>query len=196
MNGNYTIQANFAANTSTSYSLTTRTTSGGTVTVPSSSPTSYTSGTVATLTASPNPGYYFVNWTGLINTVANTKSASTTVVMNGNYVIQANFTAFKVTITKPGSQPVLAWPHQVASVDHYAVYRSLTAPYFTPSGDSRLPGDVTPVSPQTTFPDPDANLAAAGNTYYYVVAPMNASGAPLGSSNRTGAFVFGLTPGN
>ena len=55
---------------------------------------------------------------------------------------------------------------------------------------------MTPVSPQMTFPDPDANLAVAGNSYFYVVSPMNTSGDPLGSSNRTGAFVFGLTPGN
>jgi hypothetical protein len=91
---------------------------------------------------------------------------------------------------------VLTWPHQVASVDHDAVYHSLTAPYFAPDMASRLTGVTSPVSPQTTFADPDADLAAAGNTYYYVVAPMNASGGPLGSSNRTGAFVFGLTPGN
>ena len=97
------------------------------MTAPASSPASYTSGTVATLTASPNPGYYFVNWTGLINTVANTKSASTIVVMNGNYVIQANLPPLRhinVAITKPGSQPVLTWPHQAATVNHYAVYRS------------------------------------------------------------------------
>ncbi len=91
MNGNYTITANFAANTSTSYSLTTRVAGSGTVTAPASSPSSYTSGTVVTLSASASAGYHFVNWTGLINTVANPKSASTTVVMNGNYVIQANF---------------------------------------------------------------------------------------------------------
>jgi hypothetical protein len=195
INGNTTIQANFAANTSTSYSLTAKATSGGTVTVPSSSPSPYTSGTVATLTASPSPGYYFVNWTGLINTVANTKSASTTVVMNGNYVIQANFTAFNVTITKPGSQPVLAWPHQAASVDHYAVYRSLTAPYFAPPGaGSRLTPDVSPASP--TYTDLAADLTGAGNTYFYVVVPMNPSDEPVGASNRTGAFVFGLTPGS
>jgi hypothetical protein len=98
MNGNYTITANFAANTSTSYSLTMRAGSGGTVTAPASSPSSHTSGTVVTLTASPNAGYHFVSWTGLINTVANPKSASTTVVMNGNYVIQANFAAGTTTL--------------------------------------------------------------------------------------------------
>ena len=91
MAGNFTITANFAANTSTSYSLTVNATSGGSVSAPSSSPASYTSGTAVTLTASASPGYHFVNWTGLINTVADTKSVSTTVVMNGNYVIQANF---------------------------------------------------------------------------------------------------------
>jgi hypothetical protein len=97
MNGTYTITANFAANTSTSYSLTTRVAGSGTVTAPTSSPSNYTSGTVVTLTASPSAGYHFVNWTGLTNTVANPKSASTTVVMNGNYVIQANFAAGTTT---------------------------------------------------------------------------------------------------
>jgi hypothetical protein len=28
------------------------------------------------------------------------------------------------------------------------------------------------------------------------VVPVNADGDPLGSSNRAGAFVFGVTPGN
>jgi hypothetical protein len=98
MDGNYTITANFAANTSTNYSLTVNATSGGTVTAPSSSPATYTSGTVATLTASATPGYRFVNWTGLVNTVADTHSASTTVTMNGNYTIQANFAAAAATL--------------------------------------------------------------------------------------------------
>ena len=35
-----------------------------------------------------------------------------------------------VTISKPCTQPELDWP--AASVDHYAVYRSPTAPYFAP----------------------------------------------------------------
>ncbi len=107
MNGSYTITANFAANTSTSYSLTVNSTSGGMVTAPTSSPGSLTSGSIVTLTAAANPGYHFVNWTGLINTVADTKSDSTTVVMNGNYVVRANFlpdstTTFTLTtITDP-----------------------------------------------------------------------------------------------
>jgi len=202
MNGNYTIQANFAANTSTSYTLTTRSTIGGAVTVPASSPASYTSGTVVTLTASPNPGYHFVNWTGLINTVADTKSASTTAVMNGNYVIQANFAPdspanITVNIARAGEDDVaLEWQHQVAGVDHYGVYRSLTSPYFTPGPDSWL-AFLTPSAPPSpvTFPDTGANLTVAGNTCFYTVTPQNASWAVIGSGNRTGAFVFGLVPG-
>lgn len=202
MNGNYTIQANFAANTSTSYTLTTRATSGGAVTVPASSPASYTSGTVVTLTATPNPGYHFVNWTGLINTVGDTKSASTTAVMNGNYAIQANFTPDSpaniiVDIARAGAGDVaLGWQHEVAGVDHYVVYRSLTSPYFTPGANSWL-AYLTPSAPPSpvTFPDTGANLTVAGNTYFYTVTPQNASWAAIGSGNRTGAFVFGLVPG-
>jgi hypothetical protein len=82
---------------------------------------------------------------------------------------------------------------------HYAIYRSTAAPYFAPAPSSWL-ADVTRygilLPSQVTYPDPDAGLSVAGNTYFYVVTPVDASGAPIGSANRTGAFVFGLTPGN
>ena len=97
-----------------------------------------------------------------------------------------------VTISKPGTQPQLDWP--AATVDHYAVYRSLTAPYFAPPSAGTKLGNVPTAT--HSYTDPTAVLTVAGNTYYYVVAPMNASDAPIGASNRTGAFVFGLVPGN
>jgi hypothetical protein len=97
-----------------------------------------------------------------------------------------------VTISKPGTQPQLDWP--AATVDHYAVYRSLTAPYFAPPSAGTKLGNVPTAT--HSYMDPTAVLTVAGNTYYYVVAPMNASDAPIGASNRTGAFVFGLVPGN
>ena len=104
-----------------------------------------------------------------------------------------------VTITKPSSHPVLTWPHWAAAVNHYAVYRSATAPYFAPDtgawqADVSAPSGTPPID--VTFPDPEVDLSVAGTSSFYVVTPMNASGAPIGSSNRTGAFVYGLTPGN
>jgi len=56
---------------------------------------SYDAGTVVSLVASPTCiyQYQFVNWTGDVGTIANVNAASTTVTMNGNYSIQANFEA-------------------------------------------------------------------------------------------------------
>ena len=64
---------------------------GGTITAPATSPATYDYGEAATITASPNAGYHFVNWTGDVSTVANVDAASTTVTMNSNYTIAANF---------------------------------------------------------------------------------------------------------
>jgi len=93
-----------------------------------------------------------------------------------------------VTISKPGTQPKLDRP--AAGVDHYAVCRSTTAPYFTPSAGTQV-ADLTPDI--HTYTDSTADLTQAGS--YYVVASMSASDALAGASNRTGVFVFGVVPG-
>jgi methionine-rich copper-binding protein CopC len=82
--------ATYTASFATQYKLTTAAnpSNGGTV-----SPTSgnfYTSGTVVPLTATPNSGFTFSNWTGA---VANSTSASTTITMNAPESVTANFAA-------------------------------------------------------------------------------------------------------
>jgi hypothetical protein len=74
-------------------------TEGGTVAKPSGAVTAYYSswicyylpGTVVNLTAIPDPGYRFVNWTGTVDTMADVDAASATITMNGDYGIVANF---------------------------------------------------------------------------------------------------------
>jgi hypothetical protein len=68
------------------YLLTTSAGTGGTV-----SPATgqfYSPGTVVNLTATPNPGYVFHNWTGQ---VASASSAATTVTLNQTETVTANF---------------------------------------------------------------------------------------------------------
>jgi len=43
------------------------------------------------LKASPNTGYKFDKWTGNIATIANPNAAITTITMNRDYAIVANF---------------------------------------------------------------------------------------------------------
>jgi len=102
MTGNYSIVANFAIDT---YNLTTNSTDGGNVTVPGEGTYSYDYGTVVNLVATPDDGYYFVNWTGNTGTIADPNAATTTITMNDNYSITANFGWLPVVEKKKVVEP-------------------------------------------------------------------------------------------
>lgn len=57
-------------------------------------------------------------------------------------------------------------------------------------------GKVSGAAHEMAFPDPVADLAAAGATCFHAVVPVNEGGDPAGSSNRAGAFVCGTVPGS
>jgi hypothetical protein len=61
------------------------------VTGPGEGTFSYYPGRVVNLTAKPEIGYRFVNWTGDVSTIARISAARTTITVNGNYAIMANF---------------------------------------------------------------------------------------------------------
>jgi hypothetical protein len=73
------------------YQLTVSGTSGGNVTTPGEGTFTYDTGMAVQLVATPDDGYQFRSWTGDIAYVADPNSASTTITMNGNYAILANF---------------------------------------------------------------------------------------------------------
>ena len=99
MNGNYSIQANFAPNTAT-YTLTISSGSGGTVATPGIGTFGpYNAGDVVTLIAVPGDNCHFVIWSGDTSTIANPNAGVTTITMNGNYSIQANFAINTYTLT-------------------------------------------------------------------------------------------------
>jgi hypothetical protein len=96
MNGNYSITANFEEIAGTYYTLTMAVTGSGS-TSPAVGQHTYAAGTVVPIIANPANGYHFVNWTGNVGTIANVNAASTTITMNGNYSITANFSEIPVT---------------------------------------------------------------------------------------------------
>jgi uncharacterized repeat protein (TIGR02543 family) len=87
VNHDYSITANFAK----PYSLTISSTEGGSVTTPGEGTFVYSEGDKVKLVESPDPGYQFVNWTGDVGTIANVNAASTTITMNDDYSVTANF---------------------------------------------------------------------------------------------------------
>jgi hypothetical protein len=90
MQGDYTITANFAT-PPIQYNLTIFSTSGGSVTEPGEGTFAYDEGMVVSLVAEAEEDYRFVNWTGDVNTAADVEAASTTITMQGDYTITANF---------------------------------------------------------------------------------------------------------
>ena len=89
MNGNYVINAkyhNVAVHTLTI-------TSGiyGTVLQPGIGTFSFNQHTVVMLLAVPDLGYAFVNWTGTTAGIVDVNAALTTIQLNGNKTIMANF---------------------------------------------------------------------------------------------------------
>jgi len=92
MNGDYAITANFEEKPpAVYYDLTTSSTAGGSVTTPGEGTFNYEEGTVVDLVATAESGYQFTGWTGDTGTIADVNAASTTITMNGDYSITANF---------------------------------------------------------------------------------------------------------
>jgi len=91
MNGNYSIRANFAEDRPVQYSLIISSGPGGSVGIPGEGTFTYEAGTVVDLAASSINGYSFDQWTGDVATIANVKAAITTITMNDNYSIKAEF---------------------------------------------------------------------------------------------------------
>jgi len=73
------------------YQLTISSASGGNVTTPGEGTFAYDAGMVVPLMATPDDGYEFRSWSGDIGHIPNPTAASTTITMNANYSIVANF---------------------------------------------------------------------------------------------------------
>jgi len=95
------------------YNLTIASTEGGEVTMPGEGVFNYYEGTVVNLTAEPDEGYRFVNWTGHVGTIANVNAPSTTIIMNYDRSITACF-----------AKEILNW------YDLYAIRDNLGGSYF------------------------------------------------------------------
>jgi len=73
------------------YDLTVTSVQGGSVDIPGEGTFTCDAGRIIDLSATPNSGYRFVNWTGDVDTINNSYAASTTITMDGDYSITANF---------------------------------------------------------------------------------------------------------
>ncbi len=125
MNADYSVTASFVE--LVQYDLTTASDDNGSVTTPGEpGPFTYNGGESASLVATPDSGYVFDQWTGTgvdASAVANSNAASTTITMNADYSVTANFVEAPAGWNCP--------------VDHVA----LIAPYAN-NGRAQLAGTV------------------------------------------------------
>lgn len=91
VNGNYSIAARFEVIQAVRYTLAILSTSGGSVTAPGKGTYVYDAGTVVDLVVTAANGYEFAGWSGNVDTIADAKATSTTITMNGDCYICANF---------------------------------------------------------------------------------------------------------
>jgi len=93
----YSITANFEAEEvppiepPVQYDLTISCMTGGSVETPGFGQFTYEAGTTISLVVSSDYRYEFVCWSGDVGTIANVNAAYTTIIMNGDYSITANF---------------------------------------------------------------------------------------------------------
>ena len=107
MTDDYSITANFEE--ILEYDLTISSTEHGSVTTPGEGTFTYEGGTVVDLVAEADESYVFDNWTGYVSTIADVNAAITTITINGDYSIRANFvTAYNLTISSTEGGSVTA----------------------------------------------------------------------------------------
>ncbi len=73
------------------YELTIHSTDGGEVITPCEGNFPYLGGSIVDLVATPDANYHFVEWIGDTDTIADPSEAETTIVLEGDYTITANF---------------------------------------------------------------------------------------------------------
>ena len=76
--------------------LTVFSTEGGSIIQPEQEITEHEQGAVVNLVAEADPDYHFVEWTGDVNTIEEVTSSETTITMNEDYVIEAEFEVTQV----------------------------------------------------------------------------------------------------
>jgi len=91
VNGTYYITAKFETTPVVRYTLSISSSGEGSVTAPGKGLHYYDAGAVVALLVTVADGYEFAGWTGNVGTIADVKAISTTITMNGDYHVLANF---------------------------------------------------------------------------------------------------------
>ena len=111
------------------HNLTISSTEGGSVTTPGEGLFTYDEGMVVDLVATPDAGYRFVEWTGDVSTIADVNAAETTITINGDYSITAEFVKqYDLTISSTEGGSVTTPGEGVFTYDEGTVVELVATP--------------------------------------------------------------------
>jgi hypothetical protein len=177
MTGDFSITAEFAWQ----YDLTTSSTGGGSVTEPGEGVFTYDEGTLVDLVAEAAEGYRFVEWTGDVGTIADVYDATTTITMNGDYSITAEFvTIYDLSISSTEGGSVTTPGEGVFTYDEGEVIDDLLAEaeedylFVEWTGDVGTIADVYAASTTITMND-DYSITANFEPVYPTVTTKDAT---------------------
>jgi len=182
-----------------SYDLTTDSTDGGAVTSPGEDTFTYDCGTDVPLVATAEEGYYFVDWSGDVGTIANVNGYTTTITMMEDYSITANFELvppeqFVLTtsstaggsVTNPGEE---SSPYNEGTVVDLVAEAEDCYEFVEWTGDVDTIADVYSTSTNITM-DADKNVTANFALLSYDLTIDSTDGGEV-SSPGEGTFPYG-----
>ena len=181
-----------------SYDLTTDSTDGGAVTSPGEDTFTYDCGSDVPLVAAAEEGYYFVNWSGDVDTIANVNAYTTAVTMMGDYSITANFELvppgqFVLTtsstaggsVTTPGEE---SSPYDEGTVVDLVAEAEGCYEFVEWTGDVDTIADVYSASTNITM-DADKSVTASFAPFSYDLTVDSTEGGQV-SSPGEGTFPY------
>jgi hypothetical protein len=185
----------------TPYTLTVNSTAGGSVIEPGAGIFTFDPGTVADLLAMPDTGYKFVNWTGYVGTMADSYAADTTITMNSNYAITANFAEVMPPTVITNSATNVTSNSATLNGTLYNLGSATSVQVSFEWGDTTNYGNETPAQTESlpTVFSADLSGLTPGTTYHFkarAVGDSTASGFDMTFTTKAPPSVTTNAAGN
>jgi len=151
------------------YQLTVTAGTGGTVTATNGA---YAAGSSQPISATPSTGYYFSGWTGSAD-IVNPSLASTTVTMNANETIMANFTAQTTPTITWANPAAITYGTQLSGTQLNATASVLGGFLYTPAATTVLNAGANQTLHVTFTPSDTTLYTTASKTVSITVNKAN-----------------------